>query len=170
MQNTCIIILLRNDNIALNECMMCPLIAVFTLFYFSCSVPALPVKNLTGSGPVHPALAGQTCCSAWKSKLKEKRFFSYLSWNAFINSSFPIFYMSVCCAYPPGMTGILMCAAGLPVCLTRAPKPILHPPPINKSDMKPVPGINGMRRKTKKKHLRRGEMKETLEMLPVFFS
>lgn len=51
-----------------------------------------------------------------------------------------------------------MCAAGLPVCLTRAPKPILHPPPINKSDMKPVPGINGMRRKTKKKHLRRGEM------------
>lgn len=50
-----------------------------------------------------------------------------------------------------------MCAAGLPVCLTRAPKPILHPPPINKSDMKPVPGINGMRRKTKKKHLRKGE-------------
>lgn len=51
-----------------------------------------------------------------------------------------------------------MCAAGLPVCLTRAPKPILHPPPINKSDMKPVSGINGMRRKTKKKHLRRGKM------------
>lgn len=24
------------------------------------SVPALPVKNLTGSGPVHPALAGHT--------------------------------------------------------------------------------------------------------------
>ncbi|KAI4820305.1 hypothetical protein CesoFtcFv8_003843 [Champsocephalus esox] len=79
-------------------------------------VPALPVKNLTGTGPVHPALAG--------------------------------------------MTGILMCAAGLPVCLTRAPKPILHPPPINKSDMKPVPGINGMRRKTKKKHLRRGKNPE----------
>uniref|UniRef100_A0A3B4BJM7 E3 ubiquitin-protein ligase n=1 Tax=Periophthalmus magnuspinnatus TaxID=409849 RepID=A0A3B4BJM7_9GOBI len=79
-------------------------------------VPALPVKNLTGSGPVHPALAG--------------------------------------------MTGILMCAAGLPVCLTRAPKPILHPPPINKSDLKPVPGINGMRRKTKKKHLRRGKNPE----------
>lgn len=58
------------------------------------------------------------------------------------------------------MTGILMCAAGLPVCLTRAPKPILHPPPINKSDMKPVLGVNGMCRKTKKKHLRRGEKKE----------
>ncbi|XP_068594506.1 E3 ubiquitin-protein ligase DTX1 [Brachionichthys hirsutus] len=79
-------------------------------------VPALPVKNLTGCGPVHPALAG--------------------------------------------MTGILMCAAGLPVCLTRAPKPILHPPPINKSDMKPVPGVNGMRRKTNKKHLRRGKTPE----------
>ncbi|MBN3280576.1 DTX1 ligase, partial [Polyodon spathula] len=74
-------------------------------------VPALPVKNLTGSGPVHPALAG--------------------------------------------MTGILMCAAGLPVCLTRAPKPILYPPPINKSDIKPVPGVNGTCRKTKKKHLKK---------------
>uniref|UniRef100_A0A8C4ZND2 E3 ubiquitin-protein ligase n=1 Tax=Gadus morhua TaxID=8049 RepID=A0A8C4ZND2_GADMO len=79
-------------------------------------VPALPVKNLTGSGPVHPALAG--------------------------------------------MTGILLCAAGLPVCLTRAPKPVLHPPPINKGDMRPVPGVNGTRRKTKKKHLRRGKNPE----------
>ncbi|XP_077571271.1 E3 ubiquitin-protein ligase DTX1 isoform X3 [Stigmatopora nigra] len=79
-------------------------------------VPALPVKNLTGSGPVHPALAG--------------------------------------------MTGILMCAVGLPVCLTRAPKPILHPPHITKSDMKPVPGVNGTRRKTKKKHLRKGKTPE----------
>ncbi|KAK6476574.1 E3 ubiquitin-protein ligase DTX1-like [Huso huso] len=80
-------------------------------------VPALPVKNLTGSGPVHPALAA-------------------------------------------GMTGILMCAAGLPVCLTRAPKPILHPPPINKSDMKPVSGVNGTCRKTKKKHLKKGKNPE----------
>uniref|UniRef100_A0A8C1VBT0 E3 ubiquitin-protein ligase n=2 Tax=Cyprinus carpio TaxID=7962 RepID=A0A8C1VBT0_CYPCA len=79
-------------------------------------VPALPVKNLTGSGPFHPALAG--------------------------------------------MTGILMCAAGLPVCLTRAPKPILHPPPVSKSDLKPVPGINSIRRKTKKKHLRKGKKPE----------
>ncbi|XP_007235932.2 E3 ubiquitin-protein ligase DTX1 [Astyanax mexicanus] len=79
-------------------------------------VPALPVKNLSGSGPVHPALAG--------------------------------------------MTGILLCAAGLPVCLTRAPKPILHPPPVNKSDLKPVPGVNGIRRKTKKKHLRKGKNPE----------
>ncbi|KYO31783.1 E3 ubiquitin-protein ligase DTX1 isoform X1 [Alligator mississippiensis] len=79
-------------------------------------VPALPVKNLNGTGPVHPALAG--------------------------------------------MTGILMCAAGLPVCLTRAPKPILHPPPVSKSDIKPVPGINGICRKTKKKHLKKSKNPE----------
>ncbi|XP_064322512.1 E3 ubiquitin-protein ligase DTX1 [Phalacrocorax carbo] len=79
-------------------------------------VPALPVKNLNGTGPVHPALAG--------------------------------------------MTGILMCAAGLPVCLTRAPKPILHPPPVSKSDIKPVPGINGICRKTKKKHLKKSKTPE----------
>ncbi|XP_010071819.1 PREDICTED: E3 ubiquitin-protein ligase DTX1-like, partial [Pterocles gutturalis] len=79
-------------------------------------VPALPVKNLNGTGPVHPALAG--------------------------------------------MTGILMCAAGLPVCLTRAPKPILHPPPVSKSDIKPVPGVSGICRKTKKKHLNTGKTPE----------
>lgn len=28
-------------------------------FSSACRVPALPVKNLTGSGPVHPALAGE---------------------------------------------------------------------------------------------------------------
>lgn len=53
--------------------------------------------------------------------------------------------------------GILMCAAGLPVCLTRAPKPILHPPPVSKSDIKPVPGVNGICRKTKKKHLKKSK-------------
>lgn len=56
---------------------------------------------------------------------------------------------------PLGMTGILLCAAGLPVCLTRAPKPILHPPPVSKSDVKPVPGVPGVCRKTKKKHLKK---------------
>nr|XP_042124485.1 E3 ubiquitin-protein ligase DTX1 [Peromyscus maniculatus bairdii] len=80
------------------------------------SVPALPVKNLNGTGPVHPALAG--------------------------------------------MTGILLCAAGLPVCLTRAPKPILHPPPVSKSDVKPVPGVPGVCRKTKKKHLKKSKNPE----------
>ncbi|XP_011784120.1 PREDICTED: E3 ubiquitin-protein ligase DTX1 [Colobus angolensis palliatus] len=79
-------------------------------------IPALPVKNLNGTGPVHPALAG--------------------------------------------MTGILLCAAGLPVCLTRAPKPILHPPPVSKSDVKPVPGVPGVCRKTKKKHLKKSKNPE----------
>ncbi|XP_060049030.1 E3 ubiquitin-protein ligase DTX1 isoform X1 [Erinaceus europaeus] len=79
-------------------------------------VPALPVKNLNGTGPVHPALAG--------------------------------------------MTGILLCAAGLPVCLTRAPKPILHPPPVSKSDVRPVPGVPGVCRKTKKKHLKKSKNPE----------
>ncbi|KAB1255781.1 E3 ubiquitin-protein ligase DTX1 [Camelus dromedarius] len=86
------------------------------LIYFNSMVPALPVKNLNGTGPVHPALAG--------------------------------------------MTGILLCAAGLPVCLTRAPKPILHPPPVSKSDVKPVPGVPGVCRKTKKKHLKKSKNPE----------
>lgn len=81
--------------------------------------------------------------------------------------SFVCVCASLCCTHASGMTGILMCAAGLPVCLTRAPKPILHPPPINKSDMKPVPGINGMRRKTKKKHLRKGEAARNVARLKV---
>lgn len=62
----------------------------------------------------------------------------------------------------PGMTGILLCAAGLPVCLTRAPKPILHPPPVSKSDVKPVPGVPGVCRKTKKKHLKKSMSSATL--------
>lgn len=61
----------------------------------------------------------------------------------------------------PGMTGILLCAAGLPVCLTRAPKPILHPPPVSKSDVKPVPGVPGVCRKTKKKHLKKSRPRVT---------
>uniref|UniRef100_A0A8C9UT50 E3 ubiquitin-protein ligase n=1 Tax=Spermophilus dauricus TaxID=99837 RepID=A0A8C9UT50_SPEDA len=92
------------------------LVSSCRLFSYSRSVPALPVKNLNGTGPVHPALAG--------------------------------------------MTGILLCAAGLPVCLTRAPKPILHPPPVSKSDVKPVPGVPGVCRKTKKKHLKKSKNPE----------
>ncbi|NXE51022.1 DTX1 ligase, partial [Casuarius casuarius] len=58
------------------------------------------------------------------------------------------------------MTGILLCAAGLPVCLTRAPKPVLHPPPVSKSDIRPVPGVPGGCRKTKKKHLKKSKNPE----------
>uniref|UniRef100_A0A3Q2EKM9 E3 ubiquitin-protein ligase n=1 Tax=Cyprinodon variegatus TaxID=28743 RepID=A0A3Q2EKM9_CYPVA len=79
-------------------------------------VPTVPVKNLNGSSPVHPALAG--------------------------------------------ITGILMSAAALPVCLTRPPKLVLHPPPVSKSDIKPVPGFNHCCRKTTKKQVRKGKTPE----------
>ncbi|KAJ8416478.1 hypothetical protein AAFF_G00357660 [Aldrovandia affinis] len=79
-------------------------------------VPTVPVKNLNGSSPVHPALAG--------------------------------------------ITGILMSAAGLPVCLTRPPKLVLHPPPVSKSDIKPIPGLGHCCRKTTKKQARKGKSPE----------
>ncbi|XP_034043206.1 E3 ubiquitin-protein ligase DTX1-like isoform X2 [Thalassophryne amazonica] len=79
-------------------------------------VPTVPVKNLSGSSPVHPALAG--------------------------------------------ITGILMSAAALPVCLTRPPKLVLHPPPVSKSDIKPVPGFGHCCRKTTKKQVRKGKTPE----------
>ncbi|XP_062243717.1 E3 ubiquitin-protein ligase DTX1-like isoform X1 [Platichthys flesus] len=79
-------------------------------------VPTVPVKNLNGSSPVHPALAG--------------------------------------------ITGILMSAAALPVCLTRPPKLVLHPPPVCKSDIKPVPSFGHCCRKTTKKQARKGKTPE----------
>ncbi|CAN9510823.1 unnamed protein product [Ophioblennius macclurei] len=79
-------------------------------------VPTVPVKNLNGSSPVHPALAG--------------------------------------------ITGILMSAAALPVCLTRPPKLVLHPPPVSKSDIKPVTGLGHCCRKTSKKQARKGKTPE----------
>ncbi|CAG5929246.1 unnamed protein product [Menidia menidia] len=59
-----------------------------------------------------------------------------------------------------GITGILMSAAGLPVCLTRPPKLVLHPPPVSKSDIKPVPGLGHCCRKTTKKQARKGKTPE----------
>lgn len=56
-----------------------------------------------------------------------------------------------------GITGILMSAAALPVCLTRPPKLVLHPPPVSKSDIKPVPGFGHCCRKTTKKQARKGK-------------
>ncbi|NWW31674.1 DTX4 ligase, partial [Panurus biarmicus] len=79
-------------------------------------VPTVPVKNLTGSSPVNPALAG--------------------------------------------ITGILMSAAGLPVCLTRPPKLVLHPPPVSKSEIQSIPGISHSCRKTTKKQARKGKTPE----------
>ncbi|XP_071618295.1 E3 ubiquitin-protein ligase DTX4 isoform X3 [Heliangelus exortis] len=79
-------------------------------------VPTVPVKNLTGSSPVNPALAG--------------------------------------------ITGILMSAAGLPVCLTRPPKLVLHPPPVSKSEIESIPGISHTCRKTTKKQAKKGKTPE----------
>lgn len=79
-------------------------------------VPTVPVKNLNGSSPVNPALAG--------------------------------------------ITGILMSAAGLPVCLTRPPKLVLHPPPVSKSEIKSIPGVSNTSRKTTKKQAKKGKTPE----------
>uniref|UniRef100_A0A671UL40 E3 ubiquitin-protein ligase n=1 Tax=Sparus aurata TaxID=8175 RepID=A0A671UL40_SPAAU len=65
---------------------------------------------------------------------------------------------SLCCI--SGITGILMSAAALPVCLTRPPKLVLHPPPVSKSDIKPVPGFGHCCRKTTKKQARKGKTPE----------
>ncbi|XP_063074802.1 E3 ubiquitin-protein ligase DTX4-like isoform X2 [Engraulis encrasicolus] len=59
-----------------------------------------------------------------------------------------------------GITGILMSAAALPVCLTRPPKLVLHPPPVSKSDIKPIPGLGHCCRKTTKKQARKGKTPE----------
>lgn len=52
-----------------------------------------------------------------------------------------------------------MSAAGLPVCLTRPPKLVLHPPPVSKSDIKSIPGIANTCRKTTKKQTKKGKNK-----------
>ncbi|KAF0037822.1 hypothetical protein F2P81_010696 [Scophthalmus maximus] len=62
--------------------------------------------------------------------------------------------------YYARITGILMSAAALPVCLTRPPKLVLHPPPVSKSDIKPVPGLGHCCRKTTKKQARKGKTPE----------
>ncbi|XP_078087655.1 E3 ubiquitin-protein ligase DTX4-like [Mustelus asterias] len=59
-----------------------------------------------------------------------------------------------------GITGILMSAAGLPVCLTRPPKLILHPPPVHKNDIKPISGISHTCRKSSRKHVFSGKSPE----------
>lgn len=69
-----------------------------------------------------------------------------------------------------GITGILMSAAGLPVCLTRPPKLVLHPPPVSKSDIKPVPGLGHCCRKTTKKQARKGGFDDDLITIICVFT
>lgn len=126
-------------------------------------VPALPVKNLNGTGPVHPALAGKGGPAAGRvspqgdiegPRGRARGWGTARQWEGWMDIGWTD---GQHLSPDAGMTGILMCAAGLPVCLTRAPKPILHPPPVSKSDIKPVPGVNGICRKTKKKHLKKSK-------------
>lgn len=79
-------------------------------------------------------------------------FFFFLIWCIVLSCIVHV-CMNVCI---PGITGILMSAAGLPVCLTRPPKLVLHPPPVSKSDIKPIPGLGHCCRKTSKKQARKG--------------
>lgn len=61
-----------------------------------------------------------------------------------------------------------MSAAGLPVCLTRPPKLVLHPPPVSKSEIQSIPGISHTCRKTTKKQAKKGE--RPFATWPLFLS
>lgn len=56
-----------------------------------------------------------------------------------------------------GISGLLMSAAGLPVCLSIPATPIFHPPPVKKKDIRPVPGIQGSSRKISNKKSKKPE-------------
>ncbi|XP_035754253.1 E3 ubiquitin-protein ligase DTX4 [Egretta garzetta] len=54
----------------------------------------------------------------------------------------------------------VLIASGLPVCLTRPPKLVLHPPPVSKSEIQSIPGISHTCRKTTKKQAKKGKTPE----------
>ncbi|KAM4031632.1 E3 ubiquitin-protein ligase DTX4-like isoform 1-T2 [Anomaloglossus baeobatrachus] len=56
-----------------------------------------------------------------------------------------------------GISGLLMSAAGLPVCLSVPASPIFRPPPVKKRYLRPVPGIEGTSRKITNKKAKRPE-------------
>ncbi|KAM9324962.1 E3 ubiquitin-protein ligase DTX4-like [Gastrophryne carolinensis] len=56
-----------------------------------------------------------------------------------------------------GISGLLMSAAGLPVCLSIPATPVFHPPPVKKRDIRPVPGISGSSRKISNKKNKKPE-------------
>lgn len=122
----------------LGNCCLVWAVSPDAVLCFLCRVPTVPVKNLNGSSPVNPALAGEDgptreVCGGHLHSLM------------------------LSCPPPPGITGILMSAAGLPVCLTRPPKLVLHPPPVSKSEIQSIPGISHTCRKTTKKQAKKGE-------------
>lgn len=130
-----------------------------------CRVPTVPVKNLTGSSPVNPALAGEDgaaagCLVPMGAGLLGGGGGLALA-GCFLGEhlGFGVTLVPQCHFEPPcpGITGILMSAAGLPVCLTRPPKLVLHPPPVSKSEIQSIPGISHTCRKTTKKQAKKGE-------------
>ncbi|XP_075071570.1 E3 ubiquitin-protein ligase DTX4 [Mixophyes fleayi] len=56
-----------------------------------------------------------------------------------------------------GISGLLMSAAGLPVCLSIPTFPVFCPPPVKKKDIRPVPGIQGSSRKLSNKKSKKPE-------------
>ncbi|XP_075697999.1 E3 ubiquitin-protein ligase DTX4-like [Rhinoderma darwinii] len=56
-----------------------------------------------------------------------------------------------------GISGLLMSAAGLPVCLSVPASPIFRPPSVKKKDLRPVPGIQGTSRKITNKKAKKPE-------------
>lgn len=126
-------------------------------------VPTVPVKNLTGSSPVNPALAGEDGAAVGQlvpagAGLPRGESAPV---GCFLRKylGFGVMLVPQCHFKPPrpGITGILMSAAGLPVCLTRPPKLVLHPPPVSKSEIQSIPGISHTCRKTTKKQAKKGE-------------
>lgn len=122
-------------------------------------VPTVPVKNLTGSSPVNPALAGEdgAAAGAGSPRAGDQQPPWGRFWGASVSRGVADFPQ--CHLFPPraGITGILMSAAGLPVCLTRPPKLVLHPPPVSKSEIQSIPGISHSCRKTTKKQAKKGK-------------
>ncbi|XP_073542235.1 E3 ubiquitin-protein ligase DTX4-like [Phyllobates terribilis] len=72
----------------------------------------------------------------------------------------PLYNMEGSGIVPPalaGISGLLMSAAGLPVCLSVPASPIFRPPPVKKKYLRPVPGIQGTSRKVTNKKAKRPE-------------
>ncbi|KAM4636903.1 E3 ubiquitin-protein ligase DTX4-like [Discoglossus pictus] len=68
-----------------------------------------------------------------------------------------------------GIGGLLMSAAGLPVCLSIARAPILRPPPVKKRDIQPIPGILGSSRKVTNRKSKKPEeiIKQFLQRVKI---
>ncbi|KAM4702905.1 E3 ubiquitin-protein ligase DTX4-like [Rhinophrynus dorsalis] len=68
-----------------------------------------------------------------------------------------------------GISGLLMSAVGLPVCLSRPTSPVFYPPPVRKREIQPVPGILGNSRKIRNKKGKKPEVmvKQFLQQVKI---